>query len=279
MIRLSTRYLADHGVEAARLEAELLSAHSLGLRRLDLYLQHDRPLREAELAPIRALLRRRAAGEPVAHLVGEREFYGRAFTVSAAVLIPRPETELLVERVVAWARAENAPVRICDAGTGSGCIAVSLACELPTAELVATDASPEAAAVAGANARRHGVGDRVRVEVGAWGEPLRGLGPFDVLVSNPPYVTSAELAELPRDVRDHEPVLALDGGPDGLHAYRELAGGVVPLVRPGGLVALEVDPRRAAAVAALLPGEVAIRPDLAGRDRLVEAVLPGGGPG
>ena len=262
-------------MESARLDAELLTAHSLGLRRLDLYLQYDRPLDEEELAPIRELLRRRGGGEPVAHLVGEREFYGRPFRVTAAVLVPRPETELLVERVLAWARARPAPPRIVDVGTGSGCIAVTLACELPGAELVATDVSAAAVEVASANAARHGVAATVETVTGSWAQPLRGWAGFDAVVSNPPYVTSGELAGLPRDVRDFEPALALDGGGDGLEAYRALVAEVVPLVRPGGLVALEVDPRRAAAVAALLPGAVGIHRDLAGRDRVVEAVLPG----
>src|SRR4029077_21270608 len=125
-------------------------------------------------------------------------------------LVPRPETELLVERVLAWARALPAPPRIADAGTGSGCIAVSLACELPESTVVASDVSPAAVEVASANAARHGVAAMVMTVTGSWAEPLRGLVPFDVLVSNPPYVTTEEMAGLPRDVRDFEPGLALD---------------------------------------------------------------------
>ena len=206
--------------------------------------------------------------------MGEREFYGRAFTVTPAVLVPRPETELLVERVLDWGRGRSPGARIADAGTGSGCIAVSVAVGLPDAAVVASDVSPAAAEVATGNAARHGVADRVEVVVGAWAEPLRERAPFDALVSNPPYVTTAEMASLPRDVRDFEPALALDGGQDGLDAYRALVAEVVTLVRPQGLVALEVDPRRAAAVAAMLPGGVSLHRDLAGRERVVEALLP-----
>src|SRR5581483_10889943 len=166
--------------------------------RIDLYLQFDRPLREDELVPVRELLRRRAAGEPVAYLLGEREFYGRSFAVSPAVLIPRPGTETLVEAALQHREAR----RIADVGTGSGCIAITLACELPDAEVWATDVSAEALEVARANAERHGVADRVHLLQGEWTQPLREHAPFDMLLSNPPYVTTTELEELAIDVRN-----------------------------------------------------------------------------
>jgi release factor glutamine methyltransferase len=278
--RRSAAFLSERASASPRLDAELIVAHSLGLRRLDLYLQFDRPLEEEELAPVRALLRRRARGEPVAYLLGEREFFGRAFTVSPAVLVPRPETELLVERVLLWARARSANpghgLRIADVATGSGCVAVSLAAELSEARVAATDISPEALAIASGNAVRHGVADRVRFLEGSWTEPLRGEERLDILVSNPPYVTTAELDELPVDVRGFEPRLALDGGDDGLDASRALIPAVTALVRPGGFAAVEVDPRRAGAVAALAAerggggGTVTVVRDLAGLERVVE---------
>jgi release factor glutamine methyltransferase len=282
VVRLSTRFLSERGSDSPRLDAELLAAHSLGLRRIDLYLQYDRPLGEEELEPVRALLRRRAGGEPVAYLVGEREFYGRSFRVTPDVLIPRPETETLVERALRWARAtagaEGEGLRLADAGTGSGCIACTVAAELTGAAVVAGDVSAAAVAVARDNAARLGVAERVTVVEGSWEAALAGHAPFDALLSNPPYVTSTEMVGLMREVRDHEPRLALDAGEEGLDAYRGLLRGCLPLVRPGGYLALEIDPRRRDAVVALVedgrPGsEVAVVDDLAGRARVVEARL------
>jgi release factor glutamine methyltransferase len=282
VIRLSTRFLSERGSDTPRLDAELLTAHSLGMRRLDLYLQHDRPLAEAELEPVRALLRRRAAGEPVAYLVGEREFYGRPFRVTPDVLIPRPETETLVEHALRWARATAGAVgeglRLADAGTGSGCIACTLAAELGGARVAATDVSAAAVAVASQNAARLGVGDRVTVTQGSWAAPLAAHAPFDALLSNPPYVTTGEMDGLMREVRDHEPRLALEAGADGLDAYRALLRECLPLVRSGGYLALEIDPRRRDAVSALVAearpdSRVTVAADLAGRARVVEAVL------
>ena len=282
VLRLSTSFLAQRGSETARLDAELLTAHSLHLRRLDLYLQHDRPLREDELGPIRALLRRRAAGEPVAYLVGEREFYGRAFRVTPAVLIPRPDTEALVEAALRWARARDAAgagLRIADVGTGSGCIALTLCAELPKAVAVASDVSAEALDVARDNAERLGVAGRVELVQGEWCAPLRERAPFDMLLSNPPYVSDGEVEELAADVRNYEPRDALTAGADGMSAYRALLGCAPSLLMSGeAYAALEVDPRRAAAVVDLVRGAwpaAAVRcvRDLTDRDRVVEAVL------
>lgn len=234
---------------------------------------------------MRALLRRRAAGEPVAYLLGEREFFGRPFSVTPAVLIPRPETETLVERALEWARQSaggaGEGLRIADLGTGSGCIACTVAAELPRAAVVAVDLSTGALEVAAANAQRLGVGDRVQTVHGSWGEPLRHLERFDAVLSNPPYVTTAELTELDRDVRDHEPRLALDGGADGLDAVRELLASVRDALHRPAYVALEIDPRRREGVEMLLrtalqEATVTVHRDLAGHDRVVEARLAGG---
>jgi release factor glutamine methyltransferase len=277
VVRLSTRHLAERGSESPRLDAELLAAHALGLRRLDLYLQFDRPLDEEELAPIRGLLRRRAAGEPIAYILGEREFYGRSFTVSPAVLIPRPETELVVERALGLL-APRGHALVADLGTGSGCIAVTLACELPAVDIVGVDISVEALDVARGNARRHGVEERVRLERGAWWEPLEGVE-VDVLVSNPPYVTDSEMVTLMRDVRDHEPRDALAAGEDGLHAYRALLADAPRHLRSGGAVILEIAPQRRDGVVELIRGvwpaaAVEVHADLAGLPRCVEARVP-----
>ena len=277
VVRLSTGYLESHGSSSPRLDAELLAATALHIRRLDLYLQFDRPLEEEQLTAIRELVRRRGDGEPVAHITGEREFHGRSLVVSPDVLIPRPETETLVELTLQRARSHSRDgdgLSIADIGTGSGCIAITLAAELPAATLTATDRSDAALAVAAANLRRHRLTDRVELLGGSWCEPLLGRA-FDIVVSNPPYIPTAELDGLARDVRDHEPALALDGGADGLDAYRSLLPSIAAVLRPDGWVAVEIDIRAVAAVddvgRAALGGSarVAVHDDLSGRPRVV----------
>jgi release factor glutamine methyltransferase len=272
VVRLSTTYLSEHGSDSARLDSELLVAHALGIERLGVYLQYDRPLADHELDTIRTLLRRRGRGEPIAHLTGRREFYGRSFRVTPAVLIPRPETETLVERALKVARELGGALRIADLGTGSGCLACTLAAELPGATVIASDLSAAALAVAAENAEALGVAGRLLFVEGGWAEGL--VAGLDLLVSNPPYVTSAEMDELPRDVT-FEPRLALDGGADGLDAYRDLLPAVAERAAGVRWMGLEVDSRRADAVAELARGiwpEAAILTveDLAHRPRVVE---------
>ena len=275
VLRMSTTYLGDHGSTSARLDSELLCAQALGLRRLDIYLQFDRPLDEGELSAIRELIRRRGKGEPVAYITGTREFYGRAFTVNSDVLVPRPETETLVERALALLKEhDGAGMRVADLGTGSGCIAITLAAEAPGVEMVATDVSGAALMVARANAERLGV--EVAFTECSWADALDGR--FDLIVSNPPYVTTAELDAVDRDVRDFEPLAALLGGDGGMDAYRALLASVREHVT-AARVLLEVDPRRSGAVASLFeeafPGaRSAPIDDLTGRARVVEIELP-----
>lgn len=278
IVRLSTTYLTERGSASPRLDAELLCAHALELRRLDLYLQFDRLLGSTELSAVRELVRRRGQGEPVAYITGERGFYGRVFEVTPAVLVPRPETEALVERALQRIRAarEMTEMRVADLGTGSGCIAVTLAAECPGLQVTATDGSTAALEVARRNALRHGVGERVALVATSWADELDGT--FDLVVSNPPYVTSAELADTDRDVREHEPMVALDGGADGLDAYRALLQSVGTRVHRATSLLLEVDPRRAGAVTDLLAqafhaAKCATTPDLAGRPRVIEAIV------
>ena len=274
VVRLSSGYLESHGSGSPRLDAELLAATALRVRRLDIYLQFDRPLEEDQLTAIRELVRRRGDGEPVAHITGEREFFGRAFTVSPDVLIPRPETETLVALALRASAARPRCASVADIGTGSGCIAVTIAAERPRAAVTATELSDAARAVAATNLRRHQLTDRVELVGGSWCEPLRGRR-FDVVVSNPPYIPSAEIAGLARDVRDHEPRVALDGGPDGLDAYRSLLPSMATVLAAGGWAAVEVDIRAGAAVASLgreAFGDVtrtAVHDDLTGRPRVV----------
>jgi release factor glutamine methyltransferase len=284
VVRLSTGYLQGHGSGSPRLDAELLAATALGVRRLDLYLQFDRPLDETQLTAIRELVRRRGDGEPVAYITGEREFYGRPFSVSAAVLIPRPETETLVDLALKRIRAvlqDGRAPRIADLGTGSGCVALTLAAEIPAATVVATDLSEAALAVAAANARRHDLAGRVELVAGSWADPLRGRE-FDVVVSNPPYIPSAELAALAGDVRDHEPALALDGGEDGLDAYRALLPSLAAILAPGGWAAVEIDIRAATSVSTLARDALGSglrilgHDDLSGRPRVLSFEAPAG---
>jgi release factor glutamine methyltransferase len=275
VLRLSTTYLGDHGSSSARLDAELLCAQALGLSRIDLYLQFDRPLDEPELSAIRELIRRRGKGEPVAYITGTREFYGRPFHVTPDVLIPRPDTETLVQRAATYLRDRpGAALRVADLGTGSGCIAITLGAEVPGTHAFATDISAAALEVARGNAAALGVD--VEFVGCSWADALDGT--FDLIVSNPPYVTTDELAAVDRDVRDFEPVGALLGGADGLDAYRSLLGSIRDHVSTARLM-LEVDPRHAASVAALLteafPGATtADVPDLTGRTRVLDVEMP-----
>jgi release factor glutamine methyltransferase len=275
VLRLSTTYLGDHGSSSARLDAELLCAEALGLGRLDLYLQFDRPLDEHELTAIRALVRRRAKGEPVAYITGSREFYGRSYMVTPDVLVPRPETETLVERALMVLRERvDGRTRVADLGTGSGCIAITLAAETPGLEVVATDVSLAALEVARANAKR--LDAAVTFVECSWADALAGH--FDLIVSNPPYVTTHELESVDRDVRDFEPHTALLGGDRGLDAYAALLASLHDHVT-ASRVMLEVDPRRAAEVGAMFgaafPGAIVTKvPDLAGRIRVVEVQVP-----
>jgi release factor glutamine methyltransferase len=232
--------LAAREVPSPRLEAELLVAHALKLRRLDIFLRHDQPLSPEELTMIRALVERRRRHEPLAYLTGEREFYGRTFTVDRRVLIPRPETEHLVDAVVAFLRARaETPSAVLDLCTGSGCIAVTVALAVPHATLDAVDLSPAALEVARANVARHKLAERVTLHEGSLFKPL-GDKRFDVIASNPPYIPSEDIPGLMPDVSQHEPHLALDGGPDGTAVLRALLAGVPARLNPGGLLAVEV---------------------------------------
>jgi release factor glutamine methyltransferase len=275
VLRLSTTYLGDHGSTSARLDSELLCAQALGLRRIDLYLQFDRPLDEGELTSIRELVRRRGKGEPVAYITGTREFYGRPFGVTPDVLIPRPDTETLVGRAVAFLRDRpGAELRVADLGTGSGCIAITLAAEVPGMRVVATDVSAAALDVARANATSLGV--EVDLVECSWADRLEGT--FDLVAGNPPYVTTEELAGVDRDVRDFEPKGALLGGDDGLDAYRALLASIRNHVTAARLM-LEVDPRHAGSVAALVaetfPGATTSPvPDLTARTRVLDIEMP-----
>ncbi len=233
----TTQRFTEAGIAAARLEAQILLAHVLGCTRMQLYTGFDKPLAEAELASYRGLIKRRLAGEPVSYLVGETEFWGLPFHVEPSVLVPRPDTETVIE-VARAARPDRAsPCRILDLCTGSGVIAVSLAREYPAAQVVATELSPAAAALARRNAARNAVADRVDVREGDLFEPVRGER-FDLIAANPPYIASQVIPTLSPEVR-REPVIALDGGPDGLLFYDRICARAREHLVPGGAIVLE----------------------------------------
>jgi release factor glutamine methyltransferase len=271
LLAWSQEFFAKRGVDAPRLTAEVLLAHALSCDRVRLYLDFDKPLGEPELARYRGLVRRRAEGEPTAYLVGRREFFGRPFRVDPRVLVPRPETELLVEAALA-ALPEGG--RALDLGTGSGCVAISLALGRGRARVVATDVSEDALAVARENAAA--LGAVVELATGDLWSAVHGAEPFDVIVSNPPYVPARELAGLPREVR-REPCIALDGGEDGLAVLRRIVEGAPARLRPGGSLCLEMHESHVEALPALCRAagfaRAEARRDLAGLPRLTLATL------
>jgi release factor glutamine methyltransferase len=271
--------LERRGVTSARLEADLLVGHALGQKRIALYMDLDRPLIERELAHIRALVERRRQHEPMAYILGEREFYSRTFEVTRDVLIPRPDTETLVDAALTTLRAANAPDGvICELCVGSGAVAVTLAAELPGRTVVATDVSTPALAVAMRNAERNGVSERIEFRAGDLFGALRAEERYAAIFANPPYVRTAVMATLDHDVQSHEPHLALDGGEDGLVFYRRIASQGLAHLVPNGVLGVEVGFDQAASVRALFDAagfqQIATVRDLSGIERVVIARAP-----
>jgi len=275
-------FFAQKGVDSPRLTAELLLAHALGCDRVRLYLDFDKPLGDPELGRFRELVKRRAAGEPTAYLTGAREFYGHRLAVDARVLIPRPETEQLVEAALAELAARPpagegaAPAAALDLGTGSGGLAIALALGRPGLQVTAVDVSPGALEVARANAAALGAAAAVTFLQGDLFGPVPPGARFDVIVSNPPYVPSGELPGLSREVR-REPALALDGGPDGLAVLRRLVAAAPRFLTPGGALLLEMHETHLDSLPALCRAAgfatAEARRDLAGLPRLTVARL------
>ncbi len=251
LLTWTTDYLQKHGSESARLDTEVLLAKVLGWQRVQLYTHFEEEASPRVLADFKALVRRRAEGTPVAYLVGRKEFYSLPLTVSPAVLIPRPDSEFVVVEFLAVAGSLENPVCV-DVGTGSGCLALACAHEHKSSRWFATDISPEALAVALANAESLGLASRLTFKAGHLLEPVAVEGPFDVIVSNPPYIPTSVIATLDPGVRDFEPHLALDGGGDGLRVVASLIEQAVPLLKHGGHLILEIGSDQEAAVRALL---------------------------
>ncbi len=276
-----TEDLARRGVDSPRLDAELIVAHALGIDRLRLYMDLERPLDGSERRLVRGLLQRRRQREPMAYLLGHRDFYGRRFEVSPAVLVPRPETEELVERALRRLEEhlpEGRIARALDLGTGSGAIALTLAAEHPELHVTATDLSHAALEVARRNAARLGVTERVTWFQGDLFAPLPEEHIFDIVVSNPPYIAEGMLETLQPEVARWEPRVALAGGEDGLDLLRRIAADAPTRLRPGGWLLLEIGSDQGEAVARLLRAaglrDVAVHADLSGRERIAEARAP-----
>ncbi len=272
LLAWTTRFFESKGIEAARLEAELLLAHALDWKRIDLYARFDHVPDEAALARFRELVRARATRVPAKYLIGHCDFLGHCLAVGPSVMIPRPETELLVEQALARLGRERALVA--DLGTGSGAVAIAIAARRPAARLVATDISAEALAVARENLERHGLADRVELRQGDWFEALHQGETFDLIVSNPPYVATPDLEAAMPEVRDHEPRVALDGGPDGLACSRVIIGGAPPWLERRGWLLVEIGFGQRQAVEALAReteayDAVEVARDFQGIDRVV----------
>ncbi|WP_448191703.1 peptide chain release factor N(5)-glutamine methyltransferase [Azospirillum sp. sgz301742] len=242
--------LKDAGVDTPELDVRLLIQHALGVSREQMLFDADNPVSDQQSAAVHALIARRATREPVSRILGERAFWSLELSLNADTLDPRPDTETIVEAALEAISDPTAPLRILDLGTGSGCILLALLAELPNATGLGIDLSPSAVDAAAGNAVRNGLADRARFQTGNWGEGLAGR--FDLVVSNPPYIPSSDIASLDPEVREHDPLRALDGGADGLDAYRAIAAQLPGLLVPGGVAALEVGMDQAAAVAALM---------------------------
>jgi len=275
VLEWTTGYLRRGGIPAARFEAELLLAHALRRERLELYLRPDRTLTPEERARFRELIRKRRAGTPLAYLLGTVEFMNTTLKVNSAVLIPRPETEELVERILRDLEGRPSPGRALDLGTGSGAIAIALAAARPELHVLAVDLSLEALVLARENARLNGVEGRVAFVCSDWFSALRGR--FHLIVSNPPYIPTERLEALPKEVRAYEPRKALDGGPRGIRELERIIREAPRFLQPQGRLYLEIGADQAQQVKAALEqtaafSSVEIFRDLAGKERVVRAV-------
>ena len=269
VLKAASGHLTKHRSTSARLDSELLLAQALGIKRLDLYLQFDRPLSDDELGRFRELIRRRGHGEPVAYLVGHKEFMALEFEVTPAVLVPNPDTELLVQRAVAIARQSDSALRVADVGTGSGCIAIALAHYAPRVEVWASDVSQAALEVAGRNVARHGLGERVHLVGGDLLAPLPGE--LDLVCANLPYLPAG--LTLPAEVTA-QPREALFAAGDGAALVIQLLGAAPAKLKPGGRVLAELDPAIVETVseaAARGFANVQVHRDLGGHERMLEA--------
>ncbi|MBN2019014.1 MAG: peptide chain release factor N(5)-glutamine methyltransferase [Sedimentisphaerales bacterium] len=274
-----TEYLKGKSVDSPRLSAELLLSHVLGLKRIELYTQFNKVVEQEQLAQLHGLVKRAADHEPIAHLTGKREFYSLEFDITKDCLIPRPETELLVERAIEFLRTRTGEQYICDLCTGCGCIAISIAVNFANCKIVATDISDPALEVAERNVIKHGLQNRFKLLKGDLFEPLiPGLGPakFDLITVNPPYVSEPAFENLPKNVRDFEPKSALTAGPEGLDIIKRIISDAGQFLKPASALMIEIDNDQGQAVRKLLEDTeffdtITIGKDNAKLDRLAVA--------
>ena len=278
LLKWTRAHFQSKGLDEPRLKAELLLAHALGCKKIDLYARFDHVPSEQPLGKYRELVKSAARAEPIAYLIGRKEFYSLDFEVTPDVLIPRPETELVVEEAINWIKARApASTTVCDIGTGSGCIAVTVAKRSPGMTVTATDVSPGALSVARRNADKHGVASSMNfieadlLELSPDAVPAGG---FELVVSNPPYVAKGRPETLAEDVRRYEPALALYGGEDGLDYYRRIAAGIRPVLRADGGLIVEIGSGQTAAVMEILTSKTGLshrttRRDGAGIERVL----------
>ncbi|MDI6450173.1 peptide chain release factor N(5)-glutamine methyltransferase [Anaerobaca lacustris] len=272
-------YLTKNEVDAPRLSAEMLLSHVLGLKRIELYTQFDRVVEKDALDRLHDLVKRAGNHEPVAYLVGRKEFYSLEMEVTADCLIPRPETELLVQRAIEFLRTREGQQHVCDLCTGCGCIVIAIAKGCPDARLVATDLCDKALAVAARNVDKHGVADRIELLCGDLFDPLvpqLDVTQWDLIVCNPPYVSTAEYEALDKNVKDYEPQLALLAGEDGLDVYRRLCEQIDRFLKPDGALMLEIGYAQGPAVRDLLErtalfATITVEKDHQNHDRIVIA--------
>ena len=275
LLQWTASYFTSRSIENPRAAAEILLAHVLQVERVDLYMRHDQPLNAAELERFKELIRRRAAGEPVAYIVGSREFWSMDFAVTPAALIPRPETECLVEAALQRLEGAGQGRSVLELGTGCGAVILALAAQKPQHAFFASDVSPAALAVARKNADTHGLETSVRFFCGSWLDPLQNRSArLDMIVSNPPYIRRSSIDRLQVEIRRFEPLTALDGGEDGLRCLEAIIAAAAGCLKPGGHLLLEIGHDQKEAVAEIIDRaggyeDVTFTRDYGGCDRVV----------
>jgi len=279
LLNWTTKHLTDKGVDSPRLSAELLLGHIVGLKRIELYTHFDKPVGKQQLDKLRDLLERASQQEPIAYIIGKTEFYSLELNITADCMIPRPETELLVERAIEFLRKRTGKQFVCDLCTGSGCIAVAIAKDFPDAEIIATDISDAALSIAAKNVEKYQLNNRIKLLCGDLFAPIvpqLDIDRFDLIVCNPPYVSSDEFEKLGKNVKDYEPRSALFAGDDGLDIYRRIIEKVDIFLKPDAALMLEIGYSQGQAVKELLEqagcfGEITIEKDFHNNDRVAIA--------
>jgi release factor glutamine methyltransferase len=283
LLNWTTEYLTNKGIDSPRLSAELLLSHIVGLKRIELYTQFDKAIAKEQLDRLRNLVKRAGQKEPVPYLVGKTEFYSLELDITPDCMIPRPETELLVERAIEFLRTRTGEQFVCDLCTGSGCIAVAIARNYPDCRIIATDISDAALSVAARNIEKHQLKERIRLLCGDLFDPLApqlDVDKFDLIVCNPPYVSAAEFEKLDKNVKDYEPKLALFAGDDGLDVYRRIIEKADSFLKSDAALMLEVGYNQGQAVRELFEQvgifvEITIEKDVHDNDRIAIAKKQG----